>query len=399
MKVSQSSLRFSAQLPASNGLWRGVGLRWGAPALLAWLFLFAGLPPARAGLPPGWSDTDIGTPADAGSASDNNGGWTVSGGGADIWGTADQCNFASQGFNCDGAIVALVTSVPNTDPSSGWSKAGVMLRNDTTAGAVNAFMTASAGQGVSFQFRDTAGGASVTTKVGGVNPPVWVKVVRSSDQFSGYYSVDGSNWTQVGGAATIEMAGPALAGLAVTAHNNGALNTSTFTNVSLTPPAFGIYRELWTNLSSSVGNTLAALTNTTDNPNWPNDPAPSYTHVFTNFETEINTGMNYFGQRLRTFVVPPASGLYTFWIASDDNSLLYLSTSENPAGMVAIASNTAWTPSEDWTEYPSLQSALISLQGGCRYYLEAQMQQGAAGKTSPCAGSCPMGHLNSPWRP
>jgi hypothetical protein len=356
------------------------GLRLNAPVLLALMFFIAGLPPARAGLPPGWSDTDIGTPADAGSASDNNGAWTVSGGGADIWGTADQCNFASQSFNCDGAIVALVTSVQNTDPGSGWAKAGVMFRNDTTAGAVNAFMTATATEGVSFQFRTNAGAASANTQVTGINAPVWLKLVRSSDQFSGYYSVDGANWIQVGSAATIEMAGSALAGLAVTAHNNAALNTSTFTNVSLSSATFGIYRELWTNLNSSVGNTLAALTNTTDNPNWPNSPAASYTHVFTNFETEINTGMNYFGQRLRAFVVPPTNGLYTFWIASDDTSQLFLSTNESPAGMLPIAAVASYTASENWTAYPSQQSALISLQGGCRYYLEAQMQQGTGGE-------------------
>jgi len=244
------------------------GLRPSAPVLLALMFFLAGLPPARAGLPPGWSDTDIGTPADAGSASDNNGAWTVSGGGADIWGTGDQCNFASQSFNCDGAIIAQVTSVQNTDPSSGWSKAGVMFRNDTTAGAVNAFMTATATEGVNFQFRSTAGAASSSTQVAGVATPVWVKLVRSSDQFSGYYSFDGTNWAQVGSAATIEMAGSALAGLAVSAHNNAALNTSTFTNVGLSLATFGIYRELWTNLNSSVGNTLTALTNTTYNSNW-----------------------------------------------------------------------------------------------------------------------------------
>ena len=209
------------------------GLRPSAPVLLALMFFLAGLPPARAGLPPGWSDTDIGTPADAGSASDNNGAWTVSGGGADIWGTADQCNFASQNFNCDGAIITQVTSVQNTDPGSGWSKAGVMFRNDTTAGAVNAFMTATATQGVQFQVRTTAGAACSSTQVAGINAPVWLKLVRSSDQFSGYYSFDGTNWAQVGSAATIEMAGSALAGLAVSAHNNTALNTSTFTNVGL----------------------------------------------------------------------------------------------------------------------------------------------------------------------
>ena len=356
----------------------------------------AGFLPARAGLPPGWSDTDIGAPSDAGSASVNSGAWTISGGGADIWGTSDQCNFARQSFNCDGAVMALVTGLQNTDPASGWSKAGVMFRNDTTPGAVNAFMTATAGQGVAFQYRAMAGAASSITQVTGVSPPVWVKVIRSSDQFSGFYSMDGSNWMQVGSAVPIEMGGAALAGLAVSAHNNAALNTSTFTNVSLTSPAFGIYRELWTNLSSSAGNHLAALTNTTDNTNWPNNPAASYTHIFTNFETEISMGVNYFGQRLRAFVVPPTNGFYSLWIASDDTSQLFLSTNESPAGMVPIASVTSYTASEGWTQYASQQSAPISLQGGCRYYLEAQMQQGTGGENLSVRWQLPNGTFEQP---
>jgi len=349
-----------------------------------------------ASLPPGWSDTDVGTPGDAGSASYLNGLWIVSGGGADIWGVADQFNFAGQSFNCDGSLMAHVISVQNTDPSSGWSKAGVMFRNDTTSGAVNAMMTATAGQGVSFQVRTAAGAATANTQVSGINPPVWVKVVRASDQFSGYYSVDGTNWIQVGSAVTIEMAGPALAGLAVSAHNNTALNISTFTNVSLTSPTFGIYRELWTNLNSSVGNTLAALTNTTYNPNWPSNPAASYTHIFSSFETEINTGVNYFGQRLRTFVVPPTNGLYTFWIASDDTSQLYLSTNESPAGMQPIADVTSYTASEQWTEFASQQSVPINLQGGCRYYLEARMQQGGGGENLSVRWQLPSGTFEQP---
>ncbi|HEV7927356.1 MAG TPA: lamin tail domain-containing protein, partial [Verrucomicrobiae bacterium] len=373
---------------------RGLRLIDWAPLTL--MFLLAGLCPANASLPPGWSDTDIGSPADAGSASYAEGAWTVSGGGADIWGTNDQCNFASQVFNCDGAIVAHVTSVENTDPASGWPKAGVMFRNDNTAGAVNAFMAATAAQGVAFQVRNAADGVSTSTQITGVTNPVWVKVVRSSDQFSGFYSVDGINWTQVGSTATIEMAGPALAGLAVCAHNNSALNASTFTNVSLSSTTFGIYRERWTNLSSSVGNTLAALTNTSDNPNWPNNPVASYTHVFTNFETEINDNMNYYGQRLRTLVVPPSNGLYTFWIASDDTSQLFLSDNENPAGMVSIAYNSSYTSSEDWTAFPNLQSAPISLQGGCRYYLEALMQQGVGGVNLSVRWQLPNGVFEQP---
>ena len=376
-------------------MWRG-GPRLSVLASLTLILLLASLRPASAGLPAGWSDTDIGSPAQAGSASYTNGGWTVSGGGADIWGTADQFNFASQTFNCDGAITAKVTSMQNSDPGTGWSKAGVMFRNDTTVGAVNAFMAVTAGQGVTFQIRSAANASTTGTTVSGITAPVWVEVVRSSDQFSGYYSYDGTHWIQVGSAATLEMAGPALVGLAVSAHNNAALNTSTFTNAGLSSATFGIYRQLWTNLNSSVGDTLAALTNTTYNTNWPNNPAASYTHVFTNFETEINMGVNYFGQRLRTLVVPPTNGLYTFWIASDDTSLLYLSTNENPAGIVPIASNTSYATSENWTEFASQQSALVSLAGGCRYYLEAQMQQGNGGENLSVRWQLPNGTFEQP---
>src|SRR6266704_3640281 len=50
---------------------------------------------------------------------------------------------------------------------------------------------------------------------------------------------------------------------------------------------FGVYRQLWTGLSTTDGS-LNALTNTALNPNWPNNPNPAYTQIFTNFETETN---------------------------------------------------------------------------------------------------------------
>ena len=61
-----------------------------------------------------------------------------------------------------------------------------------------------------------------------------MKLVRSGNTFAGFSSPDGNTWTQVGATVTIAMSANALVGLAVTAHNNTALNTSTFDNVSLT---------------------------------------------------------------------------------------------------------------------------------------------------------------------
>ncbi len=159
---------------------------------------------------------------------------------------------------------------------------------------------------------------------------------------------------------------------------------------------FGVHRELWTGLSPTPGNTLAALTNTTYNPNWPSNPNTAYTAVLSTFETGVNTGMNYYGQRLRTFAVPPANGAYTFWISSDDSSALFLSTDEDPAHKRLVASVAAWTNSREWTKEPNQQSAPIVLEAGRRYYLEALMQQGQGGDNLAVRWQLPDGRLEEP---
>ena len=156
----------------------------------------------------------------------------MAGGGADIWNAADQFNFASSSFISDGTITAQITSLQNSDPGSGWSKAGVMFRNDTTAGSANVCLAVSATEGINLQWRDTNGDQSMSINIGGITAPVWLQLVRSGDNFTGYYSNDGTNWTQVG-SQQIYLNGSVLAGLAVTAHNDSALNTATFTNVNL----------------------------------------------------------------------------------------------------------------------------------------------------------------------
>jgi len=228
---------------------------------------------AWAALPPGWTDQDIGSPGLAGSATYTNGLWTVTGGGADIWGTADQFNFASTNYTGDGTMIVLVTSLQNGDPGSGWSKAGLMFRNDSTAGSVNVSIVATAAQGVSFQWRSTAGGTSYFSQDSGITAPVWLKLVYSGGNFTGYYSTNGSNWVQVS-SQWVTMNNSVMAGLDVTAHNNSARNTATFTNFSLVAPpppgtanvtinatnvistvppdAFGIFMAVWDTWGSST---------------------------------------------------------------------------------------------------------------------------------------------------
>ncbi|MGO8928194.1 MAG: hypothetical protein ACLQU3_15095 [Limisphaerales bacterium] len=302
--------------------------------LTATVLLLGGATGARAQLPAGWQDLDIGSPALSGSASWVNGAWSVSGGGADIWTTSDQFNFAYETSSDSAVILAQVLTVEETDDLA---KAGVMFRDNNTAGAMFAMVAVTPDNGVTFEWRNTTGGSSSAAQLAGLAPPIWVELVRSGTNFNGYYSPDGLAWTPIAQPQTIPMNSLPLAGLAVTAHDNSLLCQATFNSVVVSnvppppPPSLGIYRLLWTNLNESVGDTLAALTNTTDNPNWPNNPDPAYTKIFTTFETEINSGQNYYGQQLRTFVVPPTNGDYVFWIASDDTSDLFLSTDETPA--------------------------------------------------------------------
>ena len=170
-----------------------------------------------------------------------------------------------------------------------------------------------------------------------------------------------------------------------------ALATAVIGNAS----AQGVYREMWTNLNSSLGSTLTVLTNTTYNPNWPNNPAAAYTKVFTNFETATDILDNY-GQRVRTLVVPPVSGDYTFWIASDDSSLLYLSSGENPTNKVPIASVNDWTAPRIWDVEANQQSAPITLEGGRRYYLEAIMEEYGGGDNLAVRWKLPNGTFEEP---
>jgi len=158
----------------------------------------------------------------------------MNGQGADIWGTSDQFRYAYKTLTGNGTIIARVHSLYQ---SNGWAKAGVMIRQSVEPGSTHAFMamTASSGNGASFQRRLTAAGDSANSDATSTVPkPYWVKVERVGDSFSGYISPDGVTWTQLGTAVTIPMTGPVLIGLAVCSHNSGVPTGAEFSDVKTT---------------------------------------------------------------------------------------------------------------------------------------------------------------------
>jgi len=180
-------------------------------------------------VPPPWQDGDIGSVPFRGGAGDSAGTFTVTGSGADIWGTADAFHYVYRPLNGDGTIVARVTLVQNVAP---WVKAGVMIRNTFDPGSAQAFVLVSAAKGIAFQRRRAQGATSVNTAGSASTAPHWVKLTRSGDTFTAYESTDGTNWTEIG-ADTIPMAQTIYVGLAVTSHSTSASATGTFESVRI----------------------------------------------------------------------------------------------------------------------------------------------------------------------
>jgi hypothetical protein len=181
-------------------------------------------------LPLGWRSQDIGSVGVAGSAGSDFGAGsiTVSGAGADIWGTSDAFRYAYQALTGDGSVTARVVSQDNTD---GWAKAGVMIRDSLAANARHAMMVVSPANGVAFQYRTATGGSSAGSSRTGPRAPYYVRITREGNSLTGYDSPDGVNWTREG-SVDIALGSTVFVGLAVTSHNSGRINNSTFDSVS-----------------------------------------------------------------------------------------------------------------------------------------------------------------------
>ena len=79
-----------------------------------------------------------------------------------------------------------------------------------------------------------AAGLSVAT-ASGLTAPYWVRITRSGNKFSAYRSSNGTNWTRLGAAKTINMSASAQVGMGVCSGASGVLNTATMDNATTNP--------------------------------------------------------------------------------------------------------------------------------------------------------------------
>ena len=171
----------------------------------------------------------------SGTTTISGGTYTVTGAGVDIWGTSDNFQYCYRSMTGDGTVIARVNSMTFSSGTANISaKAGIMLRESTAIGSkhVDLVMTPST-NGLWMQYRAATDGTSASAgQVASARLPQWVKLVRAGSSFTGYYSSNGTTWTQIGSPATVSMNQTIKVGLAVTSHDNHQTCTSVMDNFS-----------------------------------------------------------------------------------------------------------------------------------------------------------------------
>jgi Bacterial Ig domain/PA14 domain/Secretion system C-terminal sorting domain/HYR domain/Bacterial protein of unknown function (DUF839) len=135
------------------------------------------------------------------------------------------------------------------------------------------------------------------------------------------------------------------------------------------------------------------LVDLSSNINYPNNP--DVVAQLNNFEYGPNVNDNY-GARVRGYICVPETGYYTFYIASDDQSELWLSTDDNPANIRRIANVDTKVGFHQWFVYPTQKSVAIWLAKGGRYYVETIHKEGTGFDHLSVAWKLPNGTLQAP---
>jgi hypothetical protein len=161
----------------------------------------------------------------------------------------------------------------------------------------------------------------------------------------------------------------------------------------------------------NIGGSLTDLMNSPKFPNFPDIVA--YPTLLENPGGGGEHADNY-GAQLVGFLHPPVTGPYKFFVSADDASVVYLSTDESPANKVAIAREPDWAGFRNFIDQGPEDrdgnagngaetinanrgapgagmniSAPLTLQAGCKYYVEVLHKEGTGGDYTSVAWQYP----------
>jgi len=125
---------------------------------------------------------------------------------------------------------------------------------------------------------------------------------------------------------------------------------------------------------------------------------PASIQVFPSFTMPANDNINNYAQRVSGWFIAPETASYNFWVCSDDDSDLFVSTDDTAAHKQLVAQETAWSNPGEWTTsggssfisqkrsdqfspdlltFPFAQG--LPMTAGHLYYIEGVQHQGTGG--------------------
>lgn len=174
---------------------------------------------------------DLGvTPRTGGVVLDSaNGEYRITGGGANIWATADAGYFVWKRVSGDVTLTADVRFLGTGAVAH--RKAVLMIRQDLTPGSAYADIALHGDGLTSLQYRPTAGGQTQEIR-STLNGPMRLRIERRGNSFTIQAGQAGSDLTPAG-PQTVELSDPVYVGLGVCSHDENVLETAVFSNVQL----------------------------------------------------------------------------------------------------------------------------------------------------------------------
>ena len=270
------------------------------------------------------------------------------------------------------------------------------LDSDNAAGVVNIAVT-----GIPPEF--TSGGYDVivyalggtsTDRYGAYTIGGETKILNSAANPTGYVEDPGASKTDNGNYTIFRgQFGTSftLIASAVTADGNGTrAPVSAIQIVKSANPDAGLVRGyLMKHRYADIG-TGVALADLLNNAKYINN-TPDFSCLRNDFSANDADECDNCGMSVRGFFIPTASGPHTFYVSADDGAGLFLSTDENPANKVLIASEPVWTSRRNYIggdgdgtgtgrgDPPANISAPINLVAGQKYYIEGAVKEGGGG--------------------
>lgn len=187
-------------------------------------------------LPQPWERSTVGVGIDGADAIDPDKQLIVLGAGVAVGGGSDAFRFVAQSASGDTELTTRFLGQRNMDPlgtTLGESSAGVMLRVGVGAGAPHFSVFATPQNGVSLRWRVADGANTGIVTVADVRPPVWLRVRRVGDVFTGFYSGNGSDWIALGQPLTLDLPEALLAGFAANSGSSDQLTRALFDPVNV----------------------------------------------------------------------------------------------------------------------------------------------------------------------